>query len=135
MDSVTGTPNDSARRASNVASWNTESPEAVWMSSGGRPVRSACSGSRSGALFLTALVMGGSSLFFSLYLQDVQGLTPLAAACWSLPQIVFMIAAANVGPWLNRRFAQPRLVTVMLLLMTGGFLLFAVVPTTSVGRP
>jgi len=87
------------------------------------------------ALFLTALVMGGSSLFFNLYLQDVQGLTPLAAAWWSLPQIVFMIAASNVGPWLNRRFAQSRVVTAMLLLMTAGFLLFAVVPTTWVGRP
>jgi MFS transporter, DHA2 family, multidrug resistance protein len=88
-----------------------------------------------GALFLTALVMGGSSLFFSLYLQDVQGLTPLAAACWSLPQIVCMIAASNLGPWLNRRFAQPAVVTSMLLVMTAGFALFAMLPTTWIGRP
>jgi DHA2 family multidrug resistance protein-like MFS transporter len=88
-----------------------------------------------GALFLTAVVMGGSSLFFNLYLQDVQGLTPLAAAFWSLPQILCMIAASNLGPWLNRRFAQPAVVTSMLLVMTAGFLLFAVLPTTWVGRP
>ncbi len=87
------------------------------------------------ALFLTALVMGGSSLFFNLYLQDVQGLTPLAAAGWSLPQIVSMIAASNLGPWLNRRFAQPAVVTCMLLVMTAGFVLFALLPTSWVGRP
>ena len=37
-------------------------------------------------LFLTALLMGGSSLFFNLYLQEVQGLTPLVAAVWMLPR-------------------------------------------------
>lgn len=88
-----------------------------------------------GALFLTAVVMGGSSLFFNLYLQDVQGLTPLAAAFWSLPQIVCMIASSNLGPWLNRRFAQPTVVMSMLLIMAGGFTLYALLPTTWVGRP
>jgi MFS transporter, DHA2 family, multidrug resistance protein len=87
------------------------------------------------ALFLTSLLMGGTSLFFNLYLQDVQGLTPLAAAWWSLPQIVFMIAASNLGPWLNRRFAQPAVITSMLLIMTTGFILYALLPTTWVGRP
>ena len=37
------------------------------------------------ALFLTALLMGGTSLFFNLYLQEVQGLSPLGAAWWMLP--------------------------------------------------
>ena len=59
-------------------------------------------------LFLTALLMGGSSLFFNLYLQEVQGLTPLAAAVWMLPQMVAMIAAANLGPLLTRRVSTHR---------------------------
>ncbi len=86
------------------------------------------------ALFLTAMLMGGSSLFFTLYLQDVQGLTPLAAAWWTLPQILSMIVASNAGPWLNRRFRPTVVVASMLLLMTAGFLLFAGLPTTWPGR-
>jgi DHA2 family multidrug resistance protein-like MFS transporter len=87
------------------------------------------------ALFLTSLIMGGGSLFFNLYLQDVQGLTPLAAAWWTLPQIVLMIAASNLGPWLNRRLAHRTVVVSMLLITTLGFLLYALLPTTWTGRP
>lgn len=87
------------------------------------------------ALFLTALIMGGSSLFFNLYLQDVQGLTPLEAAWWTLPQIILMIAASNVGPWLNRHLPQRTVVMAMLLVMTLGFTLYALLPVTWAGRP
>jgi len=86
------------------------------------------------ALFLTALVMGGSSLFLGLYLQEVQGLTPLQAAWWTLPQILLMIGAANLGPLLYRRFAASRIVTVMLLVMASGFVLYAFAPVSPVGR-
>ncbi|MFC5828305.1 MFS transporter [Nonomuraea insulae] len=87
------------------------------------------------ALFLTSLIMGGSSLFFNLYLQDVQGLTPLGAAWWTLPQIVLMIAASNLGPWLNRRLAHRTIVMSMLLITSLGFILYAVLPVTWIGRP
>jgi DHA2 family multidrug resistance protein-like MFS transporter len=87
------------------------------------------------ALFLTSLIMGGSSLFFNLYLQDVQGLTPLGAAWWTLPQIALMIAASNLGPWLNRRLAHRTIVVSMLLIMMLGFTLYAVLPVTWIGRP
>jgi DHA2 family multidrug resistance protein-like MFS transporter len=72
-------------------------------------------------LFLTALLMGGTSLFFNLYLQEVQGLTPLAAAVWMLPQMAAMIAAANLGPLLTRRVPTHRVVVGMLTVMTTGF--------------
>ena len=75
-------------------------------------------------LFLTALLMGGSSLFFNLYLQEVQGLTPLAAAVWMLPQMVAMIAAANLGPLLTRRVSTHRVVVGMLTVMTTGFVCY-----------
>ena len=87
------------------------------------------------ALFLTALVMGGSSLFLGLYLQEVQGLTPLEAAWWTLPQIVLMIGACNTGPLLYRRFAAGPVVTAMLLVMACGFVLYALAPVTWAGRP
>jgi MFS transporter, DHA2 family, multidrug resistance protein len=88
-----------------------------------------------GALFLTALLMGGTSLFFNLYLQEVQGLSPLGAAWWMLPQMVSMIAAANLGPWLNRRLPQRTVVVSMLALMSAGFALYAVAPASTAGRP
>jgi MFS transporter, DHA2 family, multidrug resistance protein len=87
------------------------------------------------ALFLTALLMGGTSLFFNLYLQEVQGLTPLQAAWWMLPQMLSMIAAANLGPWLNRRFPQRTVVVSMMSLMAVGFVLYAVAPVSAAGRP
>ncbi|MGI5125342.1 MFS transporter [Pseudonocardia sp. CA-107938] len=87
------------------------------------------------ALFLTALVMGGTSLFFGLYLQEVQGLTPLEAAWWTLPQILLMIAASNVGPLLYRRYASGPVVTVMLLIMASGMVLYVLAPVSAIGRP
>jgi MFS transporter, DHA2 family, multidrug resistance protein len=87
------------------------------------------------ALFLTALLMGGTSLFFNLYLQEVQGLSPLAAAWWMLPQMVAMILAANLGPWLNGRLPQRTVVLSMLSVMTAGFALYVVAPASAVGRP
>jgi DHA2 family multidrug resistance protein-like MFS transporter len=87
------------------------------------------------ALFLTALLMGGTSLFFNLYLQEVQGLSPLQAAWWMLPMMVSMIGAANLGPWLNRRLPQRTVVVWMMSLMAVGFALYAVAPASASGRP
>jgi MFS transporter, DHA2 family, multidrug resistance protein len=87
------------------------------------------------ALFLTALLMGGTSLLFNLYLQEVQGLSPLQSAWWMLPMMVSMIAAANLGPWLNRRLPQRTVVVSMMSLMTVGFALYAVAPVSADGRP
>jgi MFS transporter, DHA2 family, multidrug resistance protein len=87
------------------------------------------------ALFLTALLMGGTSLFFNLYLQEVQGLSPLQAAWWMLPMMVSMIAAANLGPLLNRRLPQRTVVVSMMSLMAVGFALYAVAPQSATGRP
>ncbi len=87
------------------------------------------------ALFLTALLMGGTSLFFNLYLQEVHGLRPLQAAWWMLPSMVSMIAAANLGPLLNRRFSQRIVVVSMMSLMVAGFALYAVAPISAAGLP
>lgn len=87
------------------------------------------------ALFLTAVLMGGISLFFNLYLQEVQGLSALGAAWWMAPQMVAMIASANLGPWLHRHLPQRTVLVSMLSLMAAGFVLFATVPDGSLGRP
>ncbi|WP_232661254.1 MFS transporter [Pseudonocardia sp. TRM90224] len=87
------------------------------------------------ALFLTSLIMGGVSLFFSLYLQEVQGLTPLEAAWWTLPQIVAMILAANGGPLLRRRLEHHTVVLTCVAIMAVGFALSALIPVSWAGRP
>ena len=86
-------------------------------------------------LFLTALLMGGSSLFFNLYLQEVQGLTPLLAAVWMLPSMVAMIAAANLGPLLTRRVSTHRVVVGMLTVMTTGFACYALLTVAPASLP
>jgi DHA2 family multidrug resistance protein-like MFS transporter len=87
------------------------------------------------ALFLTAMLMGGTSLLFNLYLQEVQGLSPLQSAWWMLPMMVSMIGAANLGPLLNRRLAQRTVVVSMMSLMTVGFALYIAAPASAAGRP
>jgi MFS transporter, DHA2 family, multidrug resistance protein len=87
------------------------------------------------ALFLTALLMGGTSLFINLYLQEVQGLSPLQAAWWMLPQMVAMILSANLGPWLYRHLSQRTVVVSMLSVMTAGFVLYVVAPASEIGLP
>ena len=52
---------------------------------------------------------GYSSLFFSLYLQQVQGLSPLAAGSQLAPQFIASGIASTVFGKLNPRFGLPRL--------------------------
>ena len=52
---------------------------------------------------------GYSSLFFSLYLQQVQGLSPLAAGSQLAPQFLASGIASTVFGKLNPRFGLPRL--------------------------
>ena len=84
-------------------------------------------------LLLTALLMGGSSIFFTLYVQQVQGLTPLEAAGWFLPQMAAMIAASNVGPWLAARGSRRTVTVAMLLTMTAGFAGYALLEVSPAG--
>ena len=52
-----------------------------------------------GANLLTGLVMAGSTLLASLYLQTVAGLSPLHAAWWLVPQTVAMIVGSRSRHW------------------------------------
>ncbi|RRS01712.1 MFS transporter [Glycomyces terrestris] len=84
-------------------------------------------------LFLTALLMGGTSLYWAFYLQDAQGLSPLHAALWLLPSTVAMMAASNLGPWLGQRYAPSRVVLASLAVMAAGFASYALVSTGRAG--
>ncbi|MEJ3653258.1 MFS transporter [Actinomycetes bacterium KLBMP 9759] len=87
------------------------------------------------ALFLTSVMMGGVSLFVVLFLQEVQGLSPLAAAAWLLPQTLAMILASNTGPLLRRRMRHETVVLTCVGTMALGFGLFALAPATWAGQP
>jgi DHA2 family multidrug resistance protein-like MFS transporter len=80
-------------------------------------------------LFLTALLMGGTSIFWAFYLQSARGLSPLRAALCLLPSMLAMIAAANLGPWLGRRVPPSRVILGSLLVMAAGFVAYAVIPS------
>jgi MFS transporter, DHA2 family, multidrug resistance protein len=86
-------------------------------------------------LLLTALVMGGTSIYVTLYLQDVRGQSPLRAALWLVPQMVAMIVASNLGPWLAARVGRPRVCEGGLVLMSLGFVLYAVLPSGAASLP
>ena len=87
------------------------------------------------ALLLTALLMGGTSIYVALYLQNVRGLSPLESAVWLLPQMVAMIAASNVGPWLARHLARRTVVLGSLGVMTLGFVCYTMLPEGPAGLP
>lgn len=86
-----------------------------------------------GVLFLTAMLMSGTSFFFNLYLQEVQGLTALEAAGYMVPGMIAMIVAVNLGPRLVERLGQRRMLLGMLSVMTCGFVLYAVLPVGGQG--
>jgi MFS transporter, DHA2 family, multidrug resistance protein len=84
-------------------------------------------------LFLTAMLMGGTSIFWAFYLQSAQGLSPLGAALWLVPSMVAMIVASNLGPWLGRRLDPARVILGSLVMMTAGFVSYAVIPPGRAG--
>jgi MFS transporter, DHA2 family, multidrug resistance protein len=62
-------------------------------------------------MIITAMLMGGTFLFISLYLQIVAELTPFAAGVWLVPQMIAMIIGTLLAPVLARRLRPGVLVT------------------------
>jgi DHA2 family multidrug resistance protein-like MFS transporter len=72
-------------------------------------------------MIITAMLMGGTFLFVSLWLQLVAGLTPFAAGLWLVPQMVAMIIGTLLAPILARRVRPGLLVTLGVLVTAIGF--------------
>jgi MFS transporter, DHA2 family, multidrug resistance protein len=84
------------------------------------------SGSFSAALGINlvgAIVMGGSFLFVPLYLQLVEGMTPLRAGLWLLPQSIAMIASSLAAPHLAHRYRPAYVMAAGLVIGAAGFVL------------
>src|SRR5215207_1098192 len=56
-----------------------------------------------GVMLLGGVVMAGASLMATLYLQVVEGLSPLSAGLWLVPQNLAMIAGSLLAPALARK--------------------------------
>jgi DHA2 family multidrug resistance protein-like MFS transporter len=76
------------------------------------------------------IVMAGVSLMATLYLQTVQGFSPLRAGAWLVPQYVIMAGGAMAAPVLARRFRTAHVMAVGLAVASVGILLLTQVDST-----
>ena len=72
-------------------------------------------------MMITAMLMGGTFLFISLWIQLVAGLTPFVAGQWLVPQMIAMIIGTQLAPILARRVRPGLLVTLGVLITGIGF--------------
>ncbi|WP_432976940.1 MFS transporter [Dactylosporangium sp. CA-233914] len=73
-----------------------------------------------GVMLLGGVVMAGLSLVSTMYLQNVAGLTPLAAGALLIPQNVAMILGSSIAPNLARRLAPATVTAIGLALSAVG---------------
>ncbi|GIJ66995.1 MFS transporter [Virgisporangium ochraceum] len=74
------------------------------------------------------VVMAGVSLVSSMFLQVVEGRTPLQAGLLLVPQNVAMVVGSVVAPVLGRRFRSADVIALGLALAGAGLLVHTVVP-------
>ncbi|MGN9909869.1 MFS transporter [Phytohabitans sp. LJ34] len=80
-------------------------------------------------MWFGGLVMAGVSLVTSMYLQLVEGFSPLTAGLWLIPQNIAMIAGFQIAPRLAQRFRTSSVVAAGLVISAAGFVMMARVPT------
>ena len=76
------------------------------------------------------VVMAGSFLLITLYLQLVVGLSPLRAGLWLVPMNLAMVASTMLAPQLARRFRPAFLMASGLLIAAAGLALLTQVDAT-----
>ncbi|MDF2712796.1 MAG: qacA5 [Nonomuraea muscovyensis] len=74
-------------------------------------------------MLLGGIVMAGTTLLSTVYLQTVEGLSPLRAGLWLVPQSLTMIAAMMLAPVLARRFSTGHLMATGLFVGAAGLFL------------
>jgi DHA2 family methylenomycin A resistance protein-like MFS transporter len=73
----------------------------------------------------------GLPFVFSLYLQQVRGLSSLATGVVFLPMMLIGLALTPFSARLAERFGRPALITSGLVAMTAGLVVLALVPTST----
>jgi DHA2 family multidrug resistance protein-like MFS transporter len=79
-------------------------------------------------MLFAGVVMAGVSLMSSLYLQVVDGRTPLQAGLLLIPQNIAMVVGSVISPMLGRRFQSAYVIAVGLALAGAGLLVHTVAP-------
>lgn len=72
-----------------------------------------------------AVIMSGTFMFIPLYLQQVEGLSPLRAGLWLMPPSLAMIASTQLTPYLARRIQPAYVMAGSLVTAALGCLLLA----------
>ncbi|MFZ2034213.1 MAG: DHA2 family efflux MFS transporter permease subunit [Candidatus Dormiibacterota bacterium] len=85
-----------------------------------------------GLSFIIVTALFGGMLLLPLYLQEVHGYSPLETGLLLLPQAITAAVAMPLGGYLTDRIGpRPVVVTGMVMLAGGGFLLAQIHPTSS----
>ncbi|MBG6092075.1 MFS transporter [Actinomadura viridis] len=79
-------------------------------------------------LLLGGIVMAGTTLMSTLYLQAVEGLSPLKAGLWLVPQNIAMIIALGAGPALAKRIRPAYVMAAGLAIAAAGLAVHTQVP-------
>jgi DHA2 family multidrug resistance protein-like MFS transporter len=83
-----------------------------------------------GVMLLGVLTVGGSTLLFAVYLQDVQGMSPLAAGLWMLPHTAAQMSGVVLATMLVRTIRPAYLIAGGLVIAVVGFLIVSQVSAT-----
>ncbi|MGN9838423.1 MFS transporter [Nonomuraea sp. H19] len=82
-----------------------------------------------GIMLLGGIVMAGTTLMTTQYLQTVQAMSPLEAGLWLVPQNIAMIVALTLAPAFARRFGTAYVMAAGLALGAVGLFLHTQVPS------
>ncbi|WP_248959860.1 MFS transporter [Sphaerisporangium perillae] len=82
-----------------------------------------------GVMLMGGIVMAGTTLLSSLYLQTVQGLGPMNSGLWLLPQNIAMVVGSMTAPALARRFRPAYVIAAGLLIAGAGLVAHTQVPS------
>ncbi|WP_246147665.1 MFS transporter [Nonomuraea turkmeniaca] len=81
-----------------------------------------------GIMLLGGVVMAGTTLMTTQYLQTVQALSPLEAGLWLVPQNIAMIVALTLAPAIARRVGAAYVMAAGLAVGAAGLFLHTQVP-------
>jgi MFS transporter, DHA2 family, multidrug resistance protein len=83
-----------------------------------------------GVMLLGVLTVGGSTLLFATYLQDVQAMSPLAAGLWMLPHTAAQMIGVVLATMLVRTIRPAYVIAGGLVIAVVGFLIVSQVSAT-----
>jgi DHA2 family multidrug resistance protein-like MFS transporter len=75
-----------------------------------------------GVWLLSAIALGGIYLLFTQYLQQVAGLSPLAAGLWIVPAALMLVVVSTVSPIVARKVRPAYVVAVGAVFSMAGYL-------------